>query len=256
MIVSPPKRSAREFLDTPGQNRVELEGLLGDIRRTNRRFGGYPLVLGYLRRFLPRLPHGPITVLDVATASADIPRVIALWARTHALPLRIVALDLSEDILTLAKSDIASYPEVTLLRANALALPFPDGAIDVVICGLALHHFTFEEGGRVLREIDRVARGGFIVNDIGRSWGAYLGVLLDTRLFTRNRLARHDGPLSVLRAFTVSEVRAMTAAAGLANVDIRRHAWFRIAIVRWPDGTSGERVRRVSRSRAVAPVQE
>ena len=255
-MVSPPKRSAREFLDTPGQNCVELAGLLADIRRTNRRFGGYPLVLGYLRRFLPRLPHGPITVLDVATASADIPRVIALWARTHHLPIRILALDLSEDILALAKSGIASYPEVTLLRGNALALPFPDRAIDVVICGLALHHFTFEDGSRVLREIDRVARGGFIVNDIGRSWGAYLGALLDTRLFTRNRLARHDGPLSVLRSFTIREVRAMVAAAGVHNVDIRRLPWFRIAIVRWPNRPSDEGPRRTDGAREMAGVHE
>jgi len=119
-MVSPPKRSSQEFLDTPGQNRVELDGLLGDIRRTNRRFGGYPLVLGYLRRFLPRLPHGRITVLDVATASADVPRAIALWARAHGLPVRIVALDLSEDILALARSGIASYPEVTLLRLSLI----------------------------------------------------------------------------------------------------------------------------------------
>jgi ubiquinone/menaquinone biosynthesis C-methylase UbiE len=255
-MVSPPKRSAREFLDTPGQNRVELAGLLADIRRTNRRFGGYPLVLGYLRRFLPLLPSGPITVLDVATASADIPRAIAAWARALRLPIRIVALDLSEDILTLAKSGTASYPEVTLMRGNALALPFPDRAIDVVICGLALHHFTFEDGSRVLREIDRVARGGFIVNDIGRSWGAYLGALLDTRLFTRSRLARHDGPLSVLRAFTVSEMRAMIVAAGVQNVDIRRHPWFRIALVRWPDGPSAETVRQTRGPRAAAHVHE
>src|SRR2546425_9297816 len=255
-MVSPPKRSAREFLDTPGQNRVELEGLLGDIRRTNRRFGGYPLVLRYLRRFLPRLPHGPITVLDVATASADIPRVIALWARAHHLPIRIVALDLSEDILALAKSGIASYPEVTLLRGNALSLPFPDRAIVVVICGLALHHFTFEDAGRVLRDVDRVASGGFIVNDIGSSWGAYVSALLDTRLFTRNRLARHDGPLSVLRSFTVSEVHTMVAAAGVRNVDVRRHPWFRIAIVRWPDGPSGQGGRRASGARAVGRVHE
>src|SRR3989442_5432995 len=196
-MVSRCRRSAREFLATPGQNRVELEGLLGDIRRTNRRFGGYSLVLRYLRRFLPRLPHGPITVLDVATASADIPRVIALWARAHHLPIRIVALDLSEDILALAKSGIASYPEVTLLRGNALSLPFPDRAIDVVICGLALHHFTFEDAGRVLREIDRVASGGFILTDIGRSRGADVNALLDTRLISPKRLGRSGRQLYV-----------------------------------------------------------
>ncbi len=171
---SPPKRSAREFLDTPGQDPVALARLLNDIRRTNRWFGGYPLVLTYLRRVVRVLSHRPITLLDVATAGADVPRAIAAWARRQQIPLRIVALDLSEEILAQARRRTDAYPEITLLHGNALALPFPDRAVDVVICGLALHHFPYDEAVRVLREIARVARHGFIVNDILRSWGAYL----------------------------------------------------------------------------------
>ncbi|TMJ07553.1 MAG: methyltransferase domain-containing protein [Bacillati bacterium ANGP1] len=121
-----------------------------------------------------------------------------------------------------------------MLHGNALALPFPDRAVDVVICGLALHHFPYDEAVRVLREIARVARHGFIVNDILRSWGAYLGAWLDTRLLSRNRLARHDGPLSVLRSFTVDEFRAMVTQAGLSGVEVRRHPMFRVALIRWP----------------------
>src|SRR5438093_960156 len=212
---SPPKRSAREFLDTPGQDPVALARLLNDIRRTNRWFGGYPLVLTYLRRVVRVLSHRPITLLDVATAGADVPRAIAARARRQQIPLRIVALDLSEEILAQARRRTDAYPEITLLRGNALALPFPDRAVDVVICGLALHHFPYDEAVRVLREIARVARHGFIVNDILRSWSAYLGAWLDTRLLSHNRLARHDGPLSVLRSFTVDEFRAMVTQAGL-----------------------------------------
>lgn len=233
-MPSPPKRSAREFLDTPGQDPAELGGLLNDIRRTNRRFGGYALVLNYLRRVAPRLSRRPIMLLDVATAGADVPRAIADWARTHQVPVRIVALDLSEEILSLARRGIDAYPEITLLRGNALALPFPDRAVDLVICGLALHHFPFDDAVRVLQEIDRVAGGGFLINDVVRSWGAYLGAWVDTHLFTRNRLARHDGPLSVLRSFTVDEFRAMTRRAGLRGVELRRSPLFRIALVRWP----------------------
>jgi len=236
---SPPKRSAREFLDTPGQDPVALERLLNDIRRTNRWFGGYPLVLTYLRRVVRVLSHRPITLLDVATAGADVPRAIAAWARRQQIPLRIVALDLSEEILAQARRRTDAYPEITLLRGNALALPFPDRAVDVVICGLALHHFPYDEAVRVLREIARVARHGFIVNDILRSWGAYLGVWLDTRLLSHSRLARHDGPLSVLRSFTVDEFRAVVTQAGLSGVEVRRHPMFRVALIRWPaDATS------------------
>lgn len=234
VMFSPPKRSTREFLDTPGQNPDELWGLLNDIRRTNRRFGGYPLVLHYLDRFLPHLPHGPMTLFDVATASADVPRAIAAWARRRQIRMRIAALDVSRDILAVARHGIDAYPEITLLRGDALALPVPDRAFDVVICGLALHHFAIDRAVRVLQEIDRVARFGFIVNDILRSWGAYLGAWLDTRLLSRNRLARHDGPLSVLRSFTLQELRGMIRDAGLSDVEVRTHPMFRAVLVRWP----------------------
>jgi hypothetical protein len=41
-----------------------------------------------------------------------------------------------------------------------------------------------------------------------------------------------DGPLSVLRAYTVSEVRALAEAAGLRDVRLTRHPLFRLALVK------------------------
>lgn len=244
-MLNPPKRSTKEFLDTPGQDPEELWGLLGDIRRTNRRFGGYSLIARYLRQFLPALGSGPLTLVDVATASADVPRAVTTWSRRLRVPVRVVALDLSEDILALARRGLDAYPEIALLRADALALPFADRSVDIVTCGLALHHFTFEAAVGVLREIDRVARAGFVVNDIVRSWSAYAGAWLDTRLLSRNRLARHDGPLSVLRSFTVDEFAAMAHLAGLHGVELHRHRLFRVALVRRPPapGNKGTRER-------------
>jgi ubiquinone/menaquinone biosynthesis C-methylase UbiE len=232
----PPRREFPEYLDTPGQDPQELWGLLQDIRRTNRRFGGRRLILDYLRHFLPALPARPLRLLDVATASADIPCAIAAWARAAEVAASITAFDMSADILAHAAQDTARFPEITLMRGDARALPFPDCAFDIVICGLAMHHFTFTDGVRVLREIDRVARSAFVVNDIVRSWGAYVGAWLDTHLLSHNRLSRHDGPLSVLRSFTPREFREMVEAAGLRNVALHHHPMFRVALVRGPSG--------------------
>lgn len=230
---SPPKRSHREYLDTPGQDPLELWGLLQDIRRTNSRFGGRRLILHYLNQFIPHIPHRPITLLDVATASVDIPMAIAEWGRQMHLSLRITALDMSAEILTLARQDVAAYHEITLVRGDALALPWPDRSFDIVICGLALHHFAFDQAVRVLQEIDRVAGAGFVVNDIIRSWGAWVGAWLDTRVLSTNRLARHDGPLSVLRSFTLPEFRALARAVDASRVEVRTHPMFRVVLVRW-----------------------
>lgn len=231
-MFSPPQRHDPEFLDIPGQDPRELWGLLQSIRRVNSRFGGRRLILHYLSEFIPQIPHRPVTVLDVATASADIPCAIARWARRRALPVRITAIDRSSEILTLARVDAAHHPEIVLMRADATRLPFGDHAFDVVNCGLTLHHFTLEGGAQVLREIQRVARA-FVVHDIVRSWTSYAGAWLDTRL-RGNRLARHDGPLSVLRSFTVAEFRQMAALAGIPDVEVHTHPVFRIALVRRP----------------------
>lgn len=235
-MFSPPKRLTQEYLDTPGQDPLELWGLLRDIRRTNSRFGGRRLILHYLSRFIPHVPHRPITLLDVATASADIPMAIADWGRKMDLPLRIAALDMSPDILALAQREATAYPEITLVRGDALSLPYPDRSVDIVICGLALHHFSFDQAVRVLQEINRVAKVGFVVNDIVRSWGALVGAWLDTRLLSRNRLARRDGPLSVLRSFTLPEFQALVREAGVPGVEIHSHPVFRVVLVRWPSG--------------------
>lgn len=234
MLPTPLKQGQREYLDTPGQNPADLQGLLQAIRRTNRWFGGDRLIFWYLAQFASRILTQPLTILDVATASADVPRAIAKWAHQHKLLVRITALDISEDILAFARRDLGSHESIALVRANAITLPFRARAFDVVISSLALHHFSDEEAIMVLQEIDRVAGGGFIVSDILRSWGALAGAWLDTRLLARNRLARHDGPLSVLRAYTLQELHRLSEVAALRNVEIRRHPVFRAALVRWP----------------------
>ncbi len=237
----PPKSQDPEFLDTPGQDPRELEGLLEAIRRTNRWYGGRQVVLDYLERCVTAIPHRPVTILDVATASADIPAAIAAWAREQGVSVRIVALDINPHILRSARRIVAGLSEVALVRGTAFALPFPDRGVDVALSALALHHFSFDAAVAVLREIGRVARFGFAVNDVLRSWPAYLGAVADTWVIGWNRLARHDGPLSVLRSFTWPEFHALARAADLDGVEIRRHRMQRAAIVRWPDGARGGR---------------
>ena len=236
----PPRSQAPEFLDAPGQDPVEFAGLLEAIRRTNRWYGGRSLILRYLEQFARIIPSRPLTILDVATASADIPAAIVAWARSQGLPVRILALDINPDILRAARQTVHGLREVVLTRGNALALPLPDRSVDVVINALALHHFSFDEAVVVLREINRVARGGFVVNDVLRSWPAYAGAIADTWLLSRNRLARHDGPLSVLRSFTWAEFRDLVRAAELRDVEMRPHRLQRAVLVRWPGAKGRE----------------
>jgi hypothetical protein len=102
--------------------------------------------------------------------------------------------------------------------ADARCLPFGDLSFDVVMCSLALHHQVPDDALAMLREMRRVARRGVVVNDIVRCWRGYWGAWLLSRTLSRNPLTRHDGPLSVRRAYTRPEMLALAAEAGLGAV--------------------------------------
>lgn len=228
----PRAEGVTELIDEPGIALEELSANLRDLERLNRLFGGTRLILSCLRPMLRRAGPGEIRILDVATGGADIPVAIARWARRQGRRVRIVGIDKNPQMLRASGDRIRQYPEVSLEIADALALPYAVGSFDVVLCSLALHHFSYVEGVRLLGALDRIGRWGFIVNDLLRSWHAYLLTWLAMRLFCRGRLVRHDGPLSMRRAYTLSELRAMVDQAGVGGVRIHPHPFFRVAMVK------------------------
>ena len=80
-------------------------------------------------------------------------------------------------------------------------------------------------------QLRRVARMGVIVNDLVRSWHGYVGAWLVGHLLTRNPLTRHDGPLSVRRAYTRAEMEQLARDAGLGPVRFAGFLGYRVAMV-------------------------
>jgi ubiquinone/menaquinone biosynthesis C-methylase UbiE len=229
---------AAELLDETGHDPMELAANLHDIRSVNRLAGGSATVLHHLPPLLGAAPRGrPVAILDLATGSGDIPLVVAAWGMRNGWPLTITVSDASPPILAEARRMLAGTPGIAFAEWDARAVPMPDRAFDIVLCSLALHHFAPRDAIRVLREMDRLAGTGFIVNDIRRSTPGYVAAWLASRIATRNRLTRHDMPLSVRRAYTPSELHALCAAAGIPNVRVTTHPLFRMAAVRPPEAS-------------------
>jgi SAM-dependent methyltransferase len=131
----------------------------------------------------------------------------------------------------LAAEASTGFSGITVIHADALALPFRDAAFDACLCSIALHHLDPTQRSGLLRRLDRLGRLGFFVIDLIRSPAAYAGVWLLTRCF-RNPLIREDGPRSVNRASTWQEYRAIAAEAGIPGLRLRRVPGFRAALER------------------------
>jgi hypothetical protein len=69
------------------------------------------------------------------------------------------------------------------------------------------------------------ARGAVIVNDLLRSGVSWLLVWLATRLFARHPVSRHDGPLSVRRAYAVDDLAMLAGKARITRFTVRRFPW-------------------------------
>ncbi len=114
------------------------------------------------------------------------------------------------------------------VRGDGRRLPFRDRSVDYVTATHFFHHLTDEEIVSTLKEFDRVARRGIIVNDLLRRRRALFWI----RLFTlfANPYVREDGPLSVMRSFTVGEVEGLAARAGLGWLRVRTHFGHRFTL--------------------------
>ena len=186
-----------EIMDDLREPEPEFAAAYRELEIINRWLGGVRAI----ERFLPNGSN--LSILDVAAGACDVSE--ALLDRNA---FRIVVLDLNVRGLRLAKK---SWP----VAGDAIHLPFRDGAFDVVMASLFFHHLSDENCARVLAEMWRIARLRVLVNDLHRHAVAYFSIRALTSMFSRSRMVRHDGPLSVRRAFRPSELLEIAKRAGV-----------------------------------------
>jgi ubiquinone/menaquinone biosynthesis C-methylase UbiE len=213
------KRSAlaREHLDGPLDPAL-LDGNLRDLARINRRFGGVALTRRAIASLAPTT--GSLRVLDIGTGAADIP--VALLQDAAPGTLDIVGVDHRPEIVAWARDRHGAMPGLRLEVADGTALPWPDAHFDIALASMVLHHLEPPDAVRLLGELRRVVRRGVVVNDLDRGLLRWLGAWLLLHLVTGNRYTRHDGPMSVRRAYRPSEVTELAGRQGLVPVACHR----------------------------------
>jgi len=205
-----------ELLDGPLDDPASLDGNLRDLARINRLTGGTRLSALAIDAL-----GDATTILDIGTGAADIPMTLLARAKAAGRPLSITATDSRPEILASARRArpaIDRTAGLDLAVADGRGLPYPDGAFDVAHSSMVVHHLGPDEVVAFLREQRRVARRGIVVNDLIRGRHFWLGGWLIVHAIGTSRYTRHDGPLSVRRAYSRRELRDMVAAAGLAPV--------------------------------------
>lgn len=249
------RRELTELLDRPDVDARALAGNLRDLRLMNRWLGWSHTVGAQVERLMRARGLSSATLLDVATGSADIPRAVITGAARHGRTIRAVATDISAPVLTEARRTMLALrpldapplfthssaehrsslpvPPLAFVQHDATHLPFRDRSFDIATLCLAAHHLAPAELVQALAELGRVSRHGVIVSDLVRGPLDYLLARL-MALVLRNPLTAHDGPVSVLRAYTPAELHALARRAGLRPIRLRRSFPTRMTLVARP----------------------
>ena len=201
-----------EIMDDLTRPRHEFDQAYRELEIINRRLGG----IRAIERFLPAAPN--LLMLDVAAGACDVSEGLL-----GKIPARIVVLDLNAQGLGFARK---SWPVV----GGALELPFRDGTFDVVMSSLFFHHLSDDNCVRVLAAMWRISKRLVLVNDLHRHPVAYFSIRALAAAFSKSTMVKHDGPVSVLRAFRPHELLQVAKRAGVP-ARVYRSFPFRLVLV-------------------------
>jgi 2-polyprenyl-3-methyl-5-hydroxy-6-metoxy-1,4-benzoquinol methylase len=220
-----------ELMDDPSVDEATFRDCLADLASVNSWTLARPPTLRWLSRATRGMRR--FTLVDVGYGQGDMLRAIHRWATRRGIVPELIGVDLSPWSAPSARA--ATPPGMAIDYRTGDVFAFEPGRrVDFIVSSLVAHHFTDAELVHFLRWMDGRAERGWFVNDLHRHALAYHGFRLLSTLMRWHRFVRHDGPLSVARAFRRAELERLIAEAGLPRdaISLRWHMPFRLCVGR------------------------
>ena len=164
----------------------------------------------------------PLSVLDCGTGTAQIPIMLA----RRGMPLRITAIDLSQEMLEIARRNVDEARRgewIELRNADCKRLSLGDATFDAVMSNSIVHHLA--EPLAAIREMLRVLRPGglLFIRDLLRPDSmSELDSLVSKHTVGATQRQRQLFRDSLHAALTLDEIRQAVESLGLSPKDCER----------------------------------
>src|SRR2546423_9515358 len=203
-----------EIMDRPQPASHELERDLQHLRQLNRWFGSYRLVLKLMRRWIK--PGARLRLVDLATGSGDIPRLLVDFARSLEAHIEVDAVDRQSATLQIARKLSARYPEIFFHEADILEWGGAE-SYDIALCSLVLHHFSDDDAAKILQRCRALSKRFVLVSDLRRGFLLRAGGHVLTALIFREPMTRFAAALFAHPPFSFSEIAPLPNLFGAEN---------------------------------------
>ena len=206
-----------ELMDAEDVPFADYSACLHDLERVNIFTFAYRPTLAWLDTLhdAGRLPSGrAVSIVDVGCGHGDMLRRIRGWARRRGIDARLVGLDRDQRAARAAAAVTPAASEIKFVTADLFDW-VSGGPVDVVVSSLFAHHLDDPALTRFLAWMETTAGCGWFVNDLHRHVFPWHVFRLWSLLAGWHRFVRHDGPVSIARAFTAADWRRLLGAAGI-----------------------------------------
>jgi 2-polyprenyl-3-methyl-5-hydroxy-6-metoxy-1,4-benzoquinol methylase len=204
---------------------------LKELETINTLLGGNHVTIDGIEKLIKGKKVTAFTLADVGCGGGDILRLIRKWASKKNLKAELIGIDANANIVREAQMSTSKEQGIAFESINIFSKEFKERRFDIVTGTLFFHHFTNEQLVSFFNQLKTQVRVGFVINDIHRHWFAYHSIKWLTRLFSKSPMVQHDGPLSVLRAFSKSELVEIMKRAGIERYSIRWMWAFRWQVI-------------------------
>jgi 2-polyprenyl-3-methyl-5-hydroxy-6-metoxy-1,4-benzoquinol methylase len=217
-----------EIMDDFDLPASDVTPVLAGLGKVNALFGGHKSIIKALKKFPVQTGY---SVSDWGCGGGDALIAIAKWTAKNKLKLKLAGIDAARAAVDFALETSAAFSNINYLQADVITDADRIPQYDIIISSLFTHHFDDETWVQLIKNMQASARKGIIITDLHRHWLLYYAIWLITHVFTRSKMARNDGPLSVKRAFKKAELVALLKNAGIDNYNLTWHWPFRWQLI-------------------------
>ena len=204
---------AEELMDSEDLDAATYAEVVGDLARVNAITLAARPTLDFLNRGSKGMTS--LRLLDVGFGDGDMLRRIARWAKKRGITAELVGVDLNP------RSELAARAHTP----DDLAIRYVTGdhadlageGWDFIVSSLVAHHMTHPQLVAFLRFMDAEARRGWLINDLHRHGFPHWGFPILARIAAWHPIVRHDGTLSIARAYRPDEWLPILVEAGVSG---------------------------------------
>lgn len=177
-----------------------------------------------------------LVIADLGCGSGDLLTTIDSWARKHHLSVSLLGIDANSYIIAHAKTKTLAYKNIHYQVLDIFSNEFASIKCDIVTLNSVCHHFSDNELTQLFKKLIQQTQYAIIINDLHRHFLSYYGIKLLSKILNFSYLSRHDGPISVLRAFKRNDLIRLLKQADVKSYQISRKWLFRWELIIWCDG--------------------